>query len=101
MFCNREVSLGFQNKRRKGEKHHEETDSRIPIPFPHSGYWHELNQPLTTQLVSETELKATIDASLIAYPETFAITVKNPGLMAQPQWGGTSNRAHLLVNFRY
>ncbi len=59
------------------------------------------NQPLATQRVSETELKATIDASLIAHPETFAITVKNPGLMAQPQWGGTSNRAHLLVNFRY
>ena len=59
------------------------------------------NQPLLTRLVSETELKATIDASLIAQPETFAITVSNPGLMAQPQWGGTSNRAYLLVNFRY
>ncbi|MEE8178165.1 MAG: amidohydrolase family protein [Acidobacteriota bacterium] len=59
------------------------------------------NQPMVTQRVSETELKATIDANLIAHPETFAITVKNPGLMAQPQWGGTSNKAHLLVNFRY
>ena len=59
------------------------------------------NHPLATRLVSETELQATIDDSLIAHPETFAITVENPGLLAQPQWGGTSNRAHLLVNFRY
>lgn len=59
------------------------------------------NQSLVTRLVSETELQATLDASLIARPETLTITVKNPGLLEQPQWGGTSNRAFLLVNFRY
>ncbi|MBI3940521.1 MAG: amidohydrolase family protein [Acidobacteria bacterium] len=59
------------------------------------------DQPLVTRRLSETELQATIDAGLIARPETFAITVKNPGLLSQPQWGGTSNRAYFLVNFRY
>ena len=62
------------------------------------------NQPIPARLVSETdetELQATIDARLIARPETLTITVRNPGLLIQPQWGGTSNRAYLLVNFRY
>jgi imidazolonepropionase-like amidohydrolase len=53
------------------------------------------------RLVSESELKVTIDASLIAHPETFIIKVKNPGLQEQPVWGDTSNGALLLVNFKY
>ena len=53
------------------------------------------------RLVSESELQVTIDASLIAHPETFTIKVKNPGLQEQPVWGDTSNGALLLVNFRY
>ncbi len=58
--------------------------------------------PVPTRLVSETELKATIEAGFIARPDTVAVIVKNLGLPQQPQWGGnTSNRAHLLVNFRY
>jgi len=58
--------------------------------------------PVPTRLVSETELRATIEAGFIARPDTFAVIVKNLGLAQQPQWGGTtSNRAHLLVNFRY
>ena len=59
------------------------------------------NQPLPTRRVSETELQATVDAGLILRAATLTITVRNPGLLAQPQWGGTSNRAFLLVNFRY
>jgi hypothetical protein len=59
------------------------------------------DHPVPARLVSETELNATIDANLIARPGTFAVTIRNPGLLAQPQWGGASNRAYLLVNFRY
>lgn len=59
-------------------------------------------EPVPTQLVSATELRATIDAGLIRRARTFPITVQNPGPpFFQPQWGSTSNRAHLLVNFRY
>jgi imidazolonepropionase-like amidohydrolase len=53
------------------------------------------------RLVSESELRATIDANLIANPETLVIKVKNPGLQEQPVWGDTSNAALLLVNFKY
>ncbi len=59
--------------------------------------------PIPTQMVSETELRATITPELMSRPATFAIIVKNLGdFWQQPQWGGaTSNRAHLLVNYRY
>ena len=59
-------------------------------------------QPVPTQMVSDSELRATIAARLIARPETHAITVKNPEPIQRREWGdGTSNTAHLLVNFRY
>jgi len=58
-------------------------------------------RPLPTRWVSEEELAVSVEAGLIARAETFAVTVKNPGLMAQPQWGNTSNRAYLWVDFRY
>jgi hypothetical protein len=59
------------------------------------------NQALPTQLISDTELRATIDAAYIAHVGTLSIRVKNPGSQQQPQWGDGSNTAHLLVNFRY
>ncbi len=59
-------------------------------------------QPVPTRLVSETELEATLEASLIARVGTYAIMVRNPKPLQRPEWGaGTSNRAHLMVNFRY
>jgi hypothetical protein len=58
--------------------------------------------PVPTKLVSEAELNATIDSSVIARPATLAIIVKNIGVTQQPQWGGgVSNVATMLVNFRY
>ena len=57
--------------------------------------------PVAFRRVSETELKATIDAELLARAGTFSITVANPEPLQRPQWGGTSNRAYLLVNFKY
>lgn len=57
--------------------------------------------PVPARLVSETELQITVDAGLLARPGIFPITVKNPGpLLAQPQWGDTSNKANFVVNFK-
>ena len=57
--------------------------------------------PLPFERVSETELKLTIDASLIVRAGTYSVQVRNPEPLLLPQWGGVSNRAHLLVDYRY
>ncbi len=57
-------------------------------------------EPVPAALVSGTELKATIDAGRLAHPGTFSVTVTNPEPLQRPQWGGTSNRAFLLVDFK-
>ena len=63
-----------------------------------SVYWGD--KPLPSQRVSETEIHATIDRSLIARAGIFPIEVKNPGpVLAQPKWGNTSNRLFFIVNF--
>ncbi len=60
------------------------------------------DRPVPTQMVSDTELQATIDASLIERVGAYYIPVKNPEPLQRPEWGGgTSNRASLMVNFRY
>ncbi len=51
---------------------------------------------LSTQFVSDSELSATIDRSLLQTPGTYALTVLNPG-----SGGGTSNVVYFLVDFRY
>jgi len=54
------------------------------------------------QAVSRNELRVMLDATLLRTPGKFDIVVKNPGPVATPEWGnGTSNTAHLLVNFKY
>ena len=59
-------------------------------------------QPVPAQRASETELQAVIDAGLISQVGTYPITVRNPKPMQRPEWGdGTSNPAHLIVNYRY
>ncbi len=63
-------------------------------------YFGERSVP--ARLVSDTELEAVIDAGLISQVGTHSVTVRNPKPMQRPEWGdGTSNKAHLLVNFRY
>jgi len=63
-------------------------------------YFGELRLP--TRLVSNTELEAVIDAGLISQVGTYPVTVRNPPPLQRPEWGnGTSNKAHLLVNYRY
>jgi imidazolonepropionase-like amidohydrolase len=52
--------------------------------------------------VSPTELNITLDETLLRTPGKFDIVVKSPEPIATPEWGnGTSNTAHLLVNFKY
>jgi hypothetical protein len=51
--------------------------------------------------MSPTELQVTIDETFLRAPGKFDIVVKNPAPLATPEWGnGTSNTAHLLVNYR-
>jgi hypothetical protein len=51
--------------------------------------------------VTPTELQLTLDETFLRSPGKFDIVVKNPAPLANPEWGnGTSNVAHLLVNYR-
>jgi hypothetical protein len=55
-----------------------------------------------SRLISETELQATIGESLLRRVGRLDVVVKNPLPRADPVWGdGTSNIAHVLVNFKY
>ena len=49
-----------------------------------------------------TELQVTLDADLLRTPGRFDIVVKNPEpIGTDPLWGnGTSNKAHLIVNYK-
>ena len=59
-------------------------------------------QPIPTERMSETELRVTLDSSLLARPGSYRITVKNPEPIQRSEWGdGTSNEAYLVVNFHY
>ena len=56
------------------------------------------------RVVSATELQVTIDANLLKEAGWFDLVVKNPWPIAPgaQAWGnGTSNKAHLIVNYRY
>lgn len=60
------------------------------------------DQPLPTKFISGNEVQATLDAGRLARPGSYAITVRNPEPLQRPEWGnGTSNKAYLIVNFRY
>jgi hypothetical protein len=60
------------------------------------------DRPVPARRLSDTELQAVIDAGLISQVGTYPITVRNPKPMQRPEWGdGTSNPAHLIVNYRY
>jgi len=52
--------------------------------------------------VSATEMDVTLDENLLHSAGRFDIVVVNPDPQAVPKWSdGTSNKAHLLVNYRY
>jgi hypothetical protein len=60
------------------------------------------NCPVPTRRISITEVEATIDKNLLERAGRFDIVVKNPPPTRYPDWGdGTSNTAHLIVNYKY
>ena len=59
-------------------------------------------QPVPFQLISNNEIQANIDAALIHQVGTYPVFIKNPEPLQRPEWGnGTSNKAHLIVNYSY
>ncbi len=57
--------------------------------------------PVPTQIVSRTEVKATLDANILARAGNRKITVRNPLPLDTPIWGDRSNPAHVLVPFEF
>jgi hypothetical protein len=68
--------------------------------FTEKSMVHFDGQVVPHERVSDKELKVTIDASLIAQAGRHEIVVMNPEPLA-PGAMGTSNKAHLLVDFQY
>ena len=59
-------------------------------------------RPVPYKAVSPTELQVTLDESVLRTHGKFDLVVKNASPVSTPDWGnGTSNTAHLLVDFRY
>jgi len=63
-------------------------------------------KPVPTQVLTPTELKFTLDAEAMKTAGRFDLVVMNPGpvdtFYSRGMWGnGTSNLAHLVVNYRY
>ncbi|MDX1499424.1 MAG: amidohydrolase family protein, partial [Woeseiaceae bacterium] len=61
------------------------------------------DNPVPTEFVSDSELRATIDETKVRSPATIGVRVKNlDQFAAQPHWGGTTSLPKpLLVDFRY
>lgn len=58
-------------------------------------------KPVPTQVVSRTELRATLDGSILNQPGKKIVMVKNPLPLSTPEWGDHSNEARLLVPFSF
>lgn len=59
------------------------------------------DRPVPTQVVSRTQIKATLDQNVLARAGNLRITVRNPEPIADPIWGDRSNPAHVLVPFEF
>jgi hypothetical protein len=60
------------------------------------------NRSVPYKIVSPDEVDVTLDESLLRTPGKFDIQIKNPLPIDTPYMGdGSSNMAHLLVNFKY
>ncbi len=57
--------------------------------------------PLPTEVVGRTQIKATISQNILAQAGKLHITIRNPEPLATPEWGSTSNQAHILVPFSF
>jgi hypothetical protein len=63
-------------------------------------------RPVPFRAVSSTELEVTLDAEALREAGRFDLVVKNPEpldpFFVRSMWGnGTSNVAHLIVNYKY
>ena len=58
-------------------------------------------QPVPTQVVSQTEIRAAVDSQILNDAGNRVVVVKNPAPLEPNAWGDTSNRAHILVPFSY
>jgi hypothetical protein len=58
-------------------------------------------QPIPTEVVNRTEIKATVDSAVLAQAGNRVVTVKNPQPLDANAWGDTSNKAHILVPFSF
>ncbi len=59
------------------------------------------DKPVPTEVVSRTEIRATIAPGLLTEAGNKVVVVKNPLPLADPEWGQKSNTAHLLVPFSF
>jgi imidazolonepropionase-like amidohydrolase len=59
------------------------------------------DQPVPTNVVSRTEIKATVDSHVLANAGNRVVVVKNPIPLDPNAWGDTSNKAHILVPFSF
>ena len=59
------------------------------------------DKAVPTQVISRTELRATVDPALLMAAGNKSIVVKNPLPLDAPEWGPKSNTAHLLVPFSF
>ena len=54
------------------------------------------------KIAGPDEVEVTLDQTVLRTPGKFDIVIKNPQPVNTPDMGsGTSNTAHLLVNFKY
>ena len=55
-----------------------------------------------SRFINETEVQATIDKNLMTAATSLVITVQNPEPRQREEWNnGTSNKAYLLVDYKY
>jgi hypothetical protein len=76
------------------------------INFVRRSIVHFKGKPVPTQVVSPTEIRFTLDTEALRTPGRFEFVVVNPApvapLFTRGMWGnGTSNMAHLIVNYKY
>jgi len=76
------------------------------INFVRRSIVHFKGKPVPTQVVSPTEIRFTLDAEALRTAGRFDLVVVNPApvapLFTKGMWGnGTSNMAHLIVNYKY
>jgi imidazolonepropionase-like amidohydrolase len=58
-------------------------------------------QPVPTEVVSRTEIRATIDSQILANAGNRVVVVKSPFPLDPNAWGNASNKAHILVPFSF